>query len=77
MIQKLDSCDGIDKESGCPSTEQINVFVAWPPIELKPLRKSRKPSLEESSDICIDDSMFNHVENKDLRQRPQEFEAEP
>jgi hypothetical protein len=54
VIQKLDSCDSIDEESSCPLTEQIDVFVTWPPVELKPLCKLRKLSLEEPPDIVVD-----------------------
>ena len=30
-IQKLDSCNGIDEESGRSVAQQIDVFVIWPP----------------------------------------------
>jgi hypothetical protein len=52
-IQKLDSRNGINKEPSRSVTQQVDVFVARPPLQLMPPREFGKFVFQEESNVVL------------------------
>jgi hypothetical protein len=75
-IQKLDSGDGVNEESGCSVTQQVDVFVARPPLQLTPPREFRKFVFQEEPDVAVDQRGVDIVQNEDVGRVHEERETE-
>ena len=76
-IQKLDGCNGIDKQSSCSAAQQIDVLVTRPSLQPMPSCELGKFVFQEEPDVAVDQWGVNIVQNEDCGRLHEHGETKP